>query len=290
MIDKYRATNDDVVQDKKDFYAQGGGRESDPPAADYNKIANMWCIFNEIQDGENFDDYIVLDNNKLEKYLVPWSPPPAKVAILGTGTGREVVMAKSLGYDAVGTTFGKENPSFAKWKFDLDLEYVDNNTLPYADKSFDVVCAFQVFEHCWAPHFFLIECNRILKEGGLLVLEWPPFLSRPPDLVTGKYTKTHDHMDMKSINNLHHMCCWTPAQGYILTRKCNFEEPEVFIGSHSPLVSQEGRVCPVKCAYVNEDDPSFYSNVSTGDIVLFARRRSDSQMPDYVRRIHEIGV
>jgi len=280
MIDKYRATFDEIQQDKKDFYEQGGGRESKPPEANYNKIAKMWSIFNEIQNGDNFDDYIIADNNKLERYLVPWSPPPAKVAILGTGTGREVVMAKSLGYDAVGTTFGKENPSFAKWKFDLDLDYVDNNTLPYPDKSFDVVCAFQVFEHCWAPHFFLIECNRILKEGGLLILEWPTFIGT---------TVYHDYMDAKSINNLHHMCCWTPAQGHVITHKCNFEEPEVFIGGHNPLVSQEGRTCPVGCAYVNEDDPAFYSNVNAGDIILSARRRPDSQMPDYVRRIHQIG-
>ncbi|KKN39026.1 hypothetical protein LCGC14_0747500 [marine sediment metagenome] len=290
MNDKYRASYEEIIQDKEDFYTQGGGRESNSPASDYNKIANMWHIFNEIQNGENFDDYIIADNNKLERYLVPWSPPPAKVAILGTGTGREVVMARSLGYDVIGTTFGKENPSFAKWKFDLDLAYVDNNTLPYADKSFDVVCAFQVFEHCWAPHFFLIECNRILKEGGLLVLEWPPFVGGHTSSVTGMHTKNHDFMDVKSINNLHHMCCWTPAQAHIITRKCNFEEPEVFIASHTPLVSQEGRVCPEGYAYLNEDDPAFYSNVSTGNILLSARRRPDSQMPDYVRRIHQIGV
>jgi SAM-dependent methyltransferase len=289
-MNRYRASYEEIMKDKEDFYAQGGGKETKDPVANFNKLASTWAYFNHIQNGENYDDYVVGDNNKIENYVERWAPPPAKIAVLGTGTGREVHTARELGYDAVGTTFGKENPSFAKWKFGIDLDYVDNNTLPYPSKSFDVVVAFQVFEHCWAPHFFVMECNRILKEGGLLILEWPPFLGGHISDATGAHTQLHDFMDVKSINNLHHMCCWTPAQGSVITRKCNYDPPQLFVSGHNPVVSQEGRDCPKGFSYLNEEDPAFYSNISSGQIVLAARRRPDSQMPDYVRQIHELGV
>ncbi len=288
-MQKHRASYKDIQKDKVDFYAQGGGKESSQPTVDLTKIANLWTIFNGIQNGPNFDDSVIEDNNKLENYLERWSPPPAKVAILGTGTGREVWVAQQLGYDVQGTTFGRENPSFSKWKFGIDLDYVDNNTLPYPSKSFDVVCAFQVFEHCWAPHFFLIECNRILKEGGLLILEWPPFLGGHTSAVTGQHTKMHDYMLSDSIDNLHHICCWTPAQGHIMVRKCNYKDVQLFVLNHNPLVNQEGRNCPEGFAYLDDNDPAFYSNISAGDIVLSARRRPDNQMPEYVRDIFQLG-
>lgn len=288
MSTRYRASYKETQEDKEKFYAQGGGKESSPPYVDSGRIIRMWSVFNNIQNGENFDDYVVEDNNKIENYLERWCPPPARVAILGTGTGREVHTASELGYDAVGTTFGKENPSFAKWKFGIDLDYIDNNTLPYPDKSFDVVAAFQVFEHCWAPHFFVIECNRILKEGGLLILEWPPFIGGHESSATGAKTLGHDYMEVHQVNNLHHMCCWTPAQGHVIVRKCNFEEPDLFIGAHTPVVNQEGRDSPKGMAYVNAEDPAFWSNISSGNIVLRAQRRPDTKVPDYIRQIHNI--
>ena len=281
---RYRASIEEILQDKEDFYTQGGGKEQAPPEVDLHKIGQMWSIFNEIQNGENFDDYVMADRHKVEFYIERWCPPPAKLAILGTGTGREVQAAKLLGYDVVGTTFGKENPSFAKWKFGLDIDYVDNNTLPYPSESFDVVAAFQVLEHCWAPHFFFIECNRILKKNGLLILEWPSLFGAHRSSATGKVTENHDNMEIDNEENLHHMCCWSPAQAYTIARKCNFKKVDLFT-----LLVELNKDGSQILEPIEKCSDTFFSNRSLGNnIVLTARRSLGSDLPEYMQKAFSI--
>lgn len=43
----------------------------------------------------------------------------------------------------------------------------------YKDDSFDVIFAFNLIEHLPHPKEFLLECKRILKDEGLLILETP---------------------------------------------------------------------------------------------------------------------
>lgn len=44
------------------------------------------------------------------------------------------------------------------------------DTLPFADATYDVVIAANLIEHLENPFFFLRECRRVLKPGGVLVL------------------------------------------------------------------------------------------------------------------------
>lgn len=286
MTTLYTASPEEVTQDKEDFYRQGGKKTDQLPTLDPNRIIRRWAVLMEEQNGPNFDDYVMGDGHKIERYLEHWCPPPAKVLLLGTGTGREVHAAKVHGYDAEGTTLGKENLPFAKWKFNLDLAYVDNCTLPYLDKSFDIVAGFQVFEHCHAPYLFLVECCRILKEGGLLVLEWPPFMATPDGTVTPNPGKMYDFMGDYDDDNIHHTCCWSPAQGRIMTRRCGFEDVEVFMsgyGSGGNAATMMG--APNNLTLITPDDPAFYSNIGSGDLVLKAVRRLDSNLPRYMQRL-----
>ena len=288
---KYRAIGEDIEKDKRDFYSQGGGKIDRYPALDPNRIIRCWALLLEEQNGPNFDDYVMGDSHKIERYLEHWCPPPAKILLLGTGTGREVYAAREHGYDAEGTTLGKENLPFAKWKFDLDLEYADNCTLPYPDKSFDVIAGFQVFEHCHAPYLFLIECCRILKGGGLLILEWPPFMATADGTVTPNPGQMHDFMGDYDDDNIHHMCCWTPAQGRIMTRRCGFEDVEVYMSGYGSGGNAETiQNAPNNLSLLTEKDPAFYSNVGSGDIVLKATRRIDKNQPGYMKKMLVVTV
>lgn len=282
MTKEYIANTDEIDKDKQEFYAHGGGKVGVLPSLNVDRLVNRWAYFLQEQNGENFDDYAMGKNHKVTRYLERWVPPPAKVLFLGTGTGREVYAARTHGYDAEGTTLGKENLPFAKWKFDLDLFYGDNCTMPYSDKAFDVVAGFQIFEHCHAPYMFLVECCRVLKEGGTLLLEWPPFMATADGTATPNPGKMHNFMGDFDDDNVHHMCCWTPAQAWIMTRRCGFEDVELFISGFTNG-GRSGEDVIGGLTRVTEEDDAFWTNVSPGDIVLKAVRRADPDQPRYMR-------
>jgi len=54
---------------------------------------------------------------------------------------------------------------------------IERQPLPFADASVDVVTSFETLEHLLDPMHFLVEVNRILKEGGTLVLTTPNAIS-----------------------------------------------------------------------------------------------------------------
>ncbi len=45
--------------------------------------------------------------------------------------------------------------------------------LPFQDRFFDVVVIHHVLEHIMATDIFLAECNRVLKNGGIIFLTFP---------------------------------------------------------------------------------------------------------------------
>lgn len=50
------------------------------------------------------------------------------------------------------------------------VELCEDGTVPVTDSSFDMVLSIQVLEHVTDPDRYLIECFRVLKPGGSLVL------------------------------------------------------------------------------------------------------------------------
>lgn len=51
--------------------------------------------------------------------------------------------------------------------------YYDGKIIPFANESFDSVITSQVLEHVFNPDGFLLEINRVLKPGGVLLLTVP---------------------------------------------------------------------------------------------------------------------
>ncbi len=60
---------------------------------------------------------------------------------------------------------------------DVNVVASVGNSLPFEDKSIDVVTLSNVLEHVAEPKFFLQECSRVLKKGGVL-LGAVPFIAK----------------------------------------------------------------------------------------------------------------
>ncbi|CAN5858758.1 class I SAM-dependent methyltransferase [soil metagenome] len=56
--------------------------------------------------------------------------------------------------------------------------------LPLPDESVDVVVNFQVIEHLWDQSQFVLECRRVLRPGGVLLMSTPNRVTFSPGLDT----------------------------------------------------------------------------------------------------------
>ncbi len=189
-----------------------------------NQVAYFFSNLLATQNGSDFDDYCVTDEKDLVNRYLGNVPPGSKVLLHGVGTGREVLVAKQLGLDVIGTTLGSRNVEFGRRYLGLTHEELSERlceALPYASNQFDVVAGFQIFEHAIAPLLFLLEQYRVLKMGGKLILEWPP---------AKKYG-----MD----GNPHHQICYTPGQARALFMKAGFTDIKLYLDDLTPVTEED---------------------------------------------------
>lgn len=98
----------------------------------------------------------------------------ARVLDFGCGGGELVAKGRALGLDMVGADPFADCPdllqkhrragALGKMVFEMPA-----NRLPFPDRSFDAVCANQVFEHVVDLNLALAEIGRVLSPGGVLV-------------------------------------------------------------------------------------------------------------------------
>jgi 2-polyprenyl-3-methyl-5-hydroxy-6-metoxy-1,4-benzoquinol methylase len=89
--------------------------------------------------------------------------------VLELGTGDGSITHHLIKYNKV-TTADATSP--ADYKFDFN-----NFPYPFASKSFDVIVLAEVLEHLLRPDKVLLECKRVLKDDGRLVLTMPNIAS-----------------------------------------------------------------------------------------------------------------
>jgi SAM-dependent methyltransferase len=116
-----------------------------------------------------------LDRAKFSEILDELEPHRGNGRLLDVGTsiGLFLDLARSRGWDGVGTEFGERALAYAR--DELELEVTDK---PLADTgfepgSFDVVTLLSVLEHINDPRAMLREVRELLKPGGALFLIVP---------------------------------------------------------------------------------------------------------------------
>jgi SAM-dependent methyltransferase len=98
-----------------------------------------------------------------------------KVLDAGCGSGFFTNAIKKAGYEAVGIDISENVVTEAREVY-KDIEFVCNLVdapWPFENDSFDVIFSTEVIEHVFGTYEMFSEMNRVLKQGGVLILTTP---------------------------------------------------------------------------------------------------------------------
>ncbi|MGH9321042.1 MAG: class I SAM-dependent methyltransferase [Vicinamibacteria bacterium] len=114
-----------------------------------------------------------------------WEQVPVAGRVLDAGCGSggiAVSFAEECGL-AVGldikNKFSEAGKKLASERSIRNAVFVqgDGTELPFESGSFDLVLSHSVIEHVDSAERYLAECHRVLRVGGILFLQTPPYLS-----------------------------------------------------------------------------------------------------------------
>jgi 2-polyprenyl-3-methyl-5-hydroxy-6-metoxy-1,4-benzoquinol methylase len=98
--------------------------------------------------------------------------PHGRLLEVGCGNGRQLERLAHAGWKVEGLDFDERAAQTAR-RLGLEVKVGDLASARYPDASFDAVILSHVIEHVPDPVALLVECRRILRSGGQLVLATP---------------------------------------------------------------------------------------------------------------------
>ncbi|MFA6088453.1 MAG: class I SAM-dependent methyltransferase [Candidatus Woesearchaeota archaeon] len=110
-----------------------------------------------------------------------------KILDVGTAGGSFLHVAKKKGWDVYGLEPNKWMGKWCKENYGIDISSKSLFEQKYPSNNFDVVTLWDVLEHMPDPDASLKECNRILKDKGLLVVNYPDIGSWLSQLMKRKW-------------------------------------------------------------------------------------------------------
>lgn len=126
--------------------------------------------------------------NKYLDLLAKYGKPKGSIFDIGAATGFFLKIAQKRGYKVSGVEMSDHAASMAR-KDGIDVSSGDMMSMSIENQSFDVVTMLDVLEHMTEPFTELLEVKRILKSGGLLVVNAPNGQS-----ILSKVLKTNWHL------------------------------------------------------------------------------------------------
>jgi len=92
---------------------------------------------------------------------------------VGSGNGEFLYKMKKLGWNAEGVETDLKAAEFTKKQYDLVVYHGTLSQVALPADYYDVVTLSHVIEHVFDPEEVLMECKRILKPGGRIILITP---------------------------------------------------------------------------------------------------------------------
>jgi 2-polyprenyl-3-methyl-5-hydroxy-6-metoxy-1,4-benzoquinol methylase len=111
------------------------------------------------------------------KLIESLRPNRGRLLDVGTAGGSFLAVARDAGWDVEGCEPNRWMSEWAGQHYGIKVFPGTIFDMKLPDSSFDVVTLWDVLEHTPDPRSVLEECNRVLKPGGLLVVNYPDISS-----------------------------------------------------------------------------------------------------------------
>lgn len=135
--------------------------------------------------------------------------PGRKILEIGSFPHHVPFLLKRKGYDvtAVDLEPDRLKEFIAAERLPVIRADIERERLPFADESFDIVLLNGVFEHFLHPIHALLEANRVLRQGGALMLTVPNLYYFPKIMLylLGKGAMSDAFTEFRRTFWLHHM-------------------------------------------------------------------------------------
>jgi len=106
---------------------------------------------------------------------------------IGCAGGAFLQAAKNLGISGIGLEPNKWMCEYARSTYGIDARSGTLRDHHFPDETFDLVSLWDVIEHVPSPKDVLEEIQRIVKPGGVLIVNYPDFGSLPAQLLGRKW-------------------------------------------------------------------------------------------------------
>jgi SAM-dependent methyltransferase len=151
----------DISDDKTGFYGMGYWLEYQTKTLDLPDIYER-----SIQDLPDRCVYWL-------KNIMQYKPPPARLLEVGCGHGAAVALTSWAGYESYGVELSDFVKEYAIRTFGIEVLKGPIKNCEFDSYSFDVLCAYDVFEHLLDPIGELNHWAKLLKQDGVIVLQTP---------------------------------------------------------------------------------------------------------------------
>lgn len=120
---------------------------------------------------------------------------------VGCGSGERLALLRSLGWEVIGQEVDSSAAQHARDRYGVEVRVGTLEAIGLPEASFDAVVMNHVIEHVPDPVGLLAACNRLLKDGGLLMVVTPNI---------GSYGRRHFGQSWLALDPPRHLYLFSP--------------------------------------------------------------------------------
>ena len=167
--------------------------------------------------------------------------PVGTLLDVGCGGGRFLNRMKRRGWKVEGTDFDEQATKKVSARYGIKTHVGDLAQCRLPANSFDVIAMSQAIEHLYDPQTTLLECLRILKPGGLLVMTTPNVSSMGANEFGASWRgwEAPRHLHLFSVDALQRL---TQRAGFDVIQACTYSAGSAVVYRVSRTNQQAGKL------------------------------------------------